>query len=128
MISECVRCKHLRGRFQQQKMADLPRDMMSEEAPFTFCGLETFGPFVVKNARKEMKQYRALYTCLSSMQNYTNWGDLLIKHWFLHHVLKKIHWSKRECSLDRVQQRMKLYWGFSRVDSSISRNGSFKDQ
>ena len=50
MISKCVRCKHLRGRrLQQQKMADLPRGRMSEEAPFTSCGVDMFGPFVVKN-------------------------------------------------------------------------------
>ena len=65
-ISKCVRCKHLRGRFQQQKMADLPRGRMREEAPFTFCGVDMFGPFVVKNGRKEMKRYGAFYTCLSS--------------------------------------------------------------
>ena len=49
MISKCVRYKCLRGRFQQQKMADLPRNMMSEEAPFTFCDVDMFGPFMVKN-------------------------------------------------------------------------------
>ena len=65
-ISKCVRCKHLRGQFQQQKMADLPRGRMREEAPFTFCGVDMFGPFVVKNGRKEMKRYGAVYTCLSS--------------------------------------------------------------
>ena len=39
---------------------------MREEAPFTFCGVDMFGPFVVKNGRKEMKRYGAFYTCLSS--------------------------------------------------------------
>ena len=34
-ISKCVKCKHLRGNFQQQKMASLPRDRLCEEAPFT---------------------------------------------------------------------------------------------
>ena len=47
IISKCVRCKHLRGRLQQQKMADLPRDRISEEAPFTSCGFDIFGLFVV---------------------------------------------------------------------------------
>ena len=42
MISKCVRCKHLRGRFQQQKMADLPRNRMTEEAPFTFCSIDVW--------------------------------------------------------------------------------------
>ena len=45
-------------------MVVLPRDRMSEEAPFTFCGIDIFGPFVVKNVCKEMRQYWALSTCL----------------------------------------------------------------
>ena len=57
MISKRVRSEHLR--------ANLPRDRMNEEAPFTFCSVDIFGPFMVKNGRKELKQYRALYTCLS---------------------------------------------------------------
>ena len=39
---------------------------MSEEPPFTYCGIGLFGPFVVKDGRKEVKSYGALYTCLSS--------------------------------------------------------------
>ena len=34
MISKYVRCKHLKGKFQQKKMADLPRDRISEEVLF----------------------------------------------------------------------------------------------
>ena len=66
IISKCVRCKQLRGKLQQQKMADLPKDRMSEEPPFTYCGIDLFGSFVVKDGRKEVKKYGALYTCLSS--------------------------------------------------------------
>ena len=66
IISKCARCKHVRRRFQQQEIADLPRDRMGEEAPFKFCGVDMFWSFVVKNGRKELKRYGALYTCLSS--------------------------------------------------------------
>ena len=66
IILKCVRCKQLRGRFQQQKMADLPKERMSEEPPFTYCGVDLFGSFLVKDGRKEVKRYGALYTCLSS--------------------------------------------------------------
>ena len=66
MIGKCVRCKQLRGQLQQKKMADLPKDRMCVEPPFTYCGADIFGPFVVKHGRKEVKKYGALYTCLSS--------------------------------------------------------------
>ena len=66
IILKCVRCKQLRRRLQQQKMADLPKERMSEEPPFTYCGVDLFGSFLVKDGWKEVKTYGALYTCLSS--------------------------------------------------------------
>ena len=66
IIFKCVRCKQLREMLQEQKMADLPQDKMSEEPRFTYCGMELFGSFLVKDGRKEVKRYGALYTCLSS--------------------------------------------------------------
>ena len=66
MIGYCVRCKQLRRQLQQQKIANLPKDRMCTEPPFTYCGVDIFGPFVVKDDRKEVKKYDALHTCLSS--------------------------------------------------------------
>ena len=43
---------------------------MSEEPPFTYCGVDLFGSFLVKDGRKEVKRYGALYTCLSSRAMY----------------------------------------------------------
>ena len=48
------------------KMADLPTERMSEEPPFTYCGVDLFGSLLVKDGQKEVKRYGALYTCLSS--------------------------------------------------------------
>ena len=64
-ISKCVRCKILRGKFQQHQMAYLPKDTISEEPPFSYCGIDMFGPFTVRDGRKERKRYGALFTCLS---------------------------------------------------------------
>ena len=47
-------------------MADLPKDRMCIDPPFTYCGVDIFGPFVVKDDRKEVKKHGALYTCLLS--------------------------------------------------------------
>ena len=65
-ISKCVTCRHLRGNFQKQNMASLPSDGLCEEPPFTHCGVDLFGPFVIKEGHKEQKCYRALFTCLLS--------------------------------------------------------------
>lgn len=47
-------------------MSDLPKECCDISAPFTFSGMDCFGPFVVKNGRKEIKRYGLLITCLSS--------------------------------------------------------------
>ncbi|XP_043220532.1 uncharacterized protein LOC122380948 [Amphibalanus amphitrite] len=45
LILQCVTCKKLRGKTQQQKMADLPADRLEAAPPFTFSGVDLFGPF-----------------------------------------------------------------------------------
>lgn len=47
-------------------MADLPEDRMELTPPFTSCGLDCFGPFYVKEARKELQKYGLILTCMYS--------------------------------------------------------------
>ena len=47
-------------------MADLPRDRIEPAPPFTYCGMDCFGPFLVKQGRKEFKRYGLLFTCMCS--------------------------------------------------------------
>ena len=53
IINKCVCCRRLRGKTGEQKMADLPSDRTMEHPPFTYCGVDVFGPFIIKNRRKE---------------------------------------------------------------------------
>ena len=65
-ITNCVVCHKHRGNVQEQKMANLPTDRTKSEAPFTYCGIDYFGPWHIKEGRKELKRYGVLFTCLSS--------------------------------------------------------------
>ncbi len=66
VIVDCRRCRLLRGRAESQKMADLPLKRLADvEPPFTYCGLDMFGPFIVKEGRKELKRYGIIFTCYS---------------------------------------------------------------
>ena len=47
-------------------MADLPQERCTEAAPFTYCGVDMFGPPIIKERRSELKCYGALFTCFSS--------------------------------------------------------------
>ena len=60
VISKCVTCGKLRGTFQEQRMAELPAP------PFTNCAVDYFGPFIIKEGRKELKRYGILFTCMAS--------------------------------------------------------------
>ena len=47
-------------------MGNLPESRtVVPEAPFTHCGVDMFGPFLIKEGRKEMKRYCAIFTCFS---------------------------------------------------------------
>lgn len=61
-IHKCIMCKKYRRNTQDPKMADLPEERMELTPPFTYCGMDCFGPFYVKEARKELKKYGLLFT------------------------------------------------------------------
>ncbi|CAB4008561.1 uncharacterized protein LOC110248158 [Paramuricea clavata] len=65
-ISKCVRCRRLRAVVGEQMMADLPKDRVSPAPPFTYCAVDYFGPYFVKEGRKQLKRYGVLFTCLAS--------------------------------------------------------------
>ncbi|XP_035985471.1 uncharacterized protein LOC118558973 isoform X4 [Fundulus heteroclitus] len=67
IISHCVVCKRNRGKFVEQKMADLPEErVLPATAPFTNVGVDYFGPVSVKRGRSLLKRYGVLFTCFTS--------------------------------------------------------------
>ena len=66
MISRCVICRKLRSPCTDQKMSNLPYTRVNTEPPFTYTGVDYFGPFSIKEGRKELKRYGAMFTCMSS--------------------------------------------------------------
>ncbi|XP_056430806.1 uncharacterized protein LOC130369492 [Hyla sarda] len=70
IIHKCVVCRKLRGRFESQKMAELPKDRVNPEPPFTSVGVDVFGPWEVVTRRTrggsaDSKRWAVLFTCLS---------------------------------------------------------------
>ncbi|XP_077954078.1 uncharacterized protein LOC144391329 [Gasterosteus aculeatus] len=66
LIHRCVKCRRLRRPVEEQRMAELPKERVEVSAPFTYCGIDCFGPFITKKARKEQKRYGLIFTCLAS--------------------------------------------------------------
>ncbi|KAK3085303.1 hypothetical protein FSP39_001304 [Pinctada imbricata] len=65
-VSNCVTCRKRRSEPQVQKMSELPFDRLQPEPPFTYSGVDFFGPFIVKEGRKEMKRWGVIFTCMAS--------------------------------------------------------------
>ncbi|XP_028414082.1 uncharacterized protein LOC114537159 [Dendronephthya gigantea] len=66
ILNRCVNCKRRQGHVGEQKMANLPEQRVTpDHPPFTFVGVDCFGPFLVKRGRALVKRYGALFTCLA---------------------------------------------------------------
>ena len=65
---KCVKCCRLQGRPGEQKMEDLPVHSLADTPPFTYCRINMFGQFVIKQqfrtmqSRNEIK-HQAMSSC-----------------------------------------------------------------
>ena len=71
VIHKCVTCRKLRGKLQEQRMADLPPERLQTCPPFTYVGLDVFGPWSVVTRRTrgglaESKRWAIIFSCMSS--------------------------------------------------------------
>ncbi|XP_026003932.1 uncharacterized protein LOC113009687 [Astatotilapia calliptera] len=71
LIYSCVVCRKLRGVTQFQKMSDLPAERLSAEPPFSYVGIDVFGPWSVASRRTRgglasSKRWAVMFTCMST--------------------------------------------------------------
>ena len=65
-LNTCFSCRRRQAPVMQQKMASLPQDRVTpSKPPFTYVGVDLFGPFTVRRGRTTAKRYGALFTCLT---------------------------------------------------------------
>ena len=57
LIHRCVVCRELRGKLGEQKMSDISKERISNDPPFTYCGVDMFGPFTMKERSSKLKRY-----------------------------------------------------------------------
>jgi hypothetical protein len=67
ILRECIHCRRRQGQLAGQRMADLPEDRVTpDKLPFSYVGVDCFGPFMVKRGRSMVKRYGCLFTCLTT--------------------------------------------------------------
>ena len=67
ILCSCIPCRKRHERVMNQMMGDLPESrLVPYEPPFTFTGLDFFGPFHVKPGRATEKVYCCIFVCFTS--------------------------------------------------------------
>ena len=60
-------CKKRDAKQGEQVMADLPEERLTpDKPPFTYVGLDYFGPLYVRQGRSQVKRYGCIFTCLTT--------------------------------------------------------------
>ncbi|XP_022790440.1 LOW QUALITY PROTEIN: uncharacterized protein LOC111329941 [Stylophora pistillata] len=66
VLRKCVDCQKRKAPTGEQFMAKLPEDRITpHKPPFTYVGVDLFGPIEVKQKRSRVKRYGCIFTCLS---------------------------------------------------------------
>ena len=52
-------------------MADLSLDWSDPAPPFTFSAVDYFGPWLIREGRKEVKRYGVLFNCMALIKGCT---------------------------------------------------------
>jgi hypothetical protein len=67
VVNDCFDCRRRQSPVAEQKMADLPKSRVTpSKPPFTFTGVDCFGPFNVRRGRSLVKRYGVIFTCLTT--------------------------------------------------------------
>ena len=70
-IRSCIRCRRMNAKHLEQFMGSLPRARLEAyHSPFTFIGVDLFGPLTVKWGRGTAKRWGCLFTCLATRAVY----------------------------------------------------------
>ncbi len=66
VIRRCIDCQKRKNQPSEQLMANLPENRIKAyEPPFTYVGIDYFGPIEVKQGRSRVKRYGCIFTCLN---------------------------------------------------------------
>lgn len=67
ILKRCVKCKRYQGTPCTQMMAPvLDEQKTPDKPPFTFVGVDYFGPMNIKSGRSVLKRYGCIFTCLTT--------------------------------------------------------------
>ncbi|XP_025760446.1 uncharacterized protein LOC112845098 [Oreochromis niloticus] len=71
LLYRCITCRKLRGKAEHQQMAALPAERLQVAPPFTYVGVNVFGPWDVVSRRtrggvSNSKRWAVMFSCMCS--------------------------------------------------------------
>ena len=67
LAKHCVVCRLRRAKPENPPMSDLPESRLAYwQRPFTQCGIDYFGPMLIKIGRRREKRWGVLFTCMTT--------------------------------------------------------------
>ncbi|XP_031565069.1 uncharacterized protein LOC116300350 [Actinia tenebrosa] len=70
-VRRCIECRRMNARAMHQVIAPLPKTRVEAyQPPFTYAGVDLFGPMTVKWGRGTAKRWGCLFTCLNTRAVY----------------------------------------------------------
>ena len=69
ILHHCVPCRKLRGKTEHQKMSDLPAERLAPSPPFSYVGVDVFGPWTIvtrktRGGSANSKRWAVIFSCL----------------------------------------------------------------
>lgn len=69
VLHSCVQCRKLRDRAEFQKMSDLPAERLTPSPPFSYVGVDVFGPWTIvtrktREGSANSKRWAVMFSCL----------------------------------------------------------------
>ena len=71
LLHRCITCRKLRGKTEHQQMAALPAERLQVAPPFTYVGVDVFGPWDIVSRRtrggvSNSKRWAVMFSCMCS--------------------------------------------------------------
>ena len=76
-IARCVTRRKLRESLQFQKMTDLPIYQIEPSSSFSYCAVDFFGPFLIKDKTSQVTMYGVIFTCMASTSVHSETANFL---------------------------------------------------
>ena len=133
-IAKCVRCRKYRSSLQDQKMADLPKDRLEPAPPFTYCAVDYFGPWYVKEGRSLLKRYGVIFTCMASRAIHLETANAMTTDSFINALRRflairgPIRQLRSDCGTNFVGARKELKEALNQMDQTQVRDFLLKEK